>query len=182
MKELFLYPWTLFRSHTTIPGTGMCICVQASHGVCGSSHSMTSVVGILISHESQSCCSFNKLPLLPLSHCFHRYTHSKRNTVKCAAGLFKIGENKKCTENINKNILLCCTNAAKTPPHPPTPQNWLMRISGKLICKRNRTPACNTENDILKLTMSETQCLNGNEFSDFYFFLSMQLLFSDFYL
>lgn len=89
--------------------------VQALHNACRSLHSMPPVVCILsFSHESQNC-SFNKLPLLPPSHCSHHYTRSKQSAVKYAAGLFKIGKTRLIQENNNKNILSCCANTAKTP-------------------------------------------------------------------
>lgn len=80
------------------------------HNACRSSHSMPAVVCILISHESQSCCFFNKLPLLPRSHCFHYCTCSKQSSVRYAAGLFEIEKKYKTKK---KNIFSWCTNTAK---------------------------------------------------------------------
>lgn len=100
--------------------------VQNSRSACRSSHSMCSVVCILISHESQSCHSFNKLPLLQLPQCFSS-AHSKENTVKCAAGLLDWLKKKHVAINKNRNAFFFnCQHSL-----PPNEKFWLTHCQRK---------------------------------------------------
>ena len=127
MKGPSLCPQTSHHSHST----RQVHLVQGSHNACRSLHSMPPAICILISNESQSCCSFNKLPLLPPSLASTTVLSHNRVLSNMLQAYLNL-KNKKYTKTSTKIFSPCCANTAKI-PHPLINEEfWLTHLQKKL--------------------------------------------------